>query len=138
MMRWLTTTNHKDIGSLYLWFSLIMLFTAGSMALLIRAELFQPGLQLTNPDFFNQLTTMHGLIMIFGVIMPAFSGFANWQVPLMLGAPDMAFPRMNNWAFWILPVAVLLMGRSCFPAARSQAAGPCIRRCSSRAAFPTT
>jgi cytochrome c oxidase subunit I len=114
IMRWLTTTNHKDIGSLYLWFALIMLFAAGSMALLIRAELFQPGLQLTNPDFFNQLTTMHGLIMIFGVIMPAFSGFANWQVPLMLGAPDMAFPRMNNWAFWILPVAGLLLMASFF------------------------
>ncbi len=105
IMRWLTTTNHKDIGSLYLFFALFMLFVAGSMALLIRAELFQPGLQLVHPDFFNQLTTMHGLIMIFGVIMPAFSGFANWQVPLMLGAPDMAFPRMNNWAFWLLPVA---------------------------------
>ena len=65
LMRWVKTTNHKDIGTLYLLFALIMLFTAGSMALLIRAELFQPGLQLTNPDFFNQLTTMHGLIMIF-------------------------------------------------------------------------
>jgi hypothetical protein len=108
-MRWLTTTNHKDIGTLYLFFALIMLFAAGSMALLIRAELFQPGLQMMHPDFFNQLTTMHGLIMIFGVIMPAFSGFANWQVPLMLGAPDMAFPRMNNWAFWVLPVAGLML-----------------------------
>ena len=105
IMRWLTTTNHKDIGTLYLFFALIMLFAAGAMALLIRLELFQPGLQLVHPDFFNQLTTMHGLIMIFGVIMPAFSGFANWQVPLMLGAPDMAFPRMNNWSFWLLPVA---------------------------------
>ena len=109
IMRWLTTTNHKDIGTLYLWFAMIMLFAAGSMALLIRAELFQPGMQLTNPDFFNQLTTLHGLIMVFGVIMPAFSGFANWQVPLMLGAPDMAFPRMNNWAFWVLPVAGLML-----------------------------
>ncbi|MHB0917001.1 MAG: cbb3-type cytochrome c oxidase subunit I, partial [Thiobacillus sp.] len=109
IMRWLTTTNHKDIGTMYLWFALIMLFSAGTMALLIRAELFQPGMQLTNPDFFNQLTTMHGLIMIFGAIMPAFSGFANWQVPLMLGAPDMAFPRMNNWAFWMLPVAGLML-----------------------------
>lgn len=114
LMRWIKTTNHKDIGTLYLLFALIMLFTAGAMALLIRAELFQPGLQLTNPDFFNQLTTMHGLIMIFGVIMPAFSGFANWQVPLMIGAPDMAFPRMNNWAFWILPVAAFFLIGSFF------------------------
>ena len=73
MMRWVKTTNHKDIGSMYLIFAMIMLFAAGTMALLIRAELFQPGLQITDPDFFNQLTTMHGLIMIFGVIMPAFS-----------------------------------------------------------------
>ena len=116
MMRWVKTTNHKDIGSMYLIFAMIMLFAAGSMALLIRAELFQPGLQITQPDFFNQLTTMHGLIMIFGVIMPAFSGFANWQIPLMIGAPDMAFPRMNNWAFWILPVAaVFLLGSFFLP-----------------------
>ncbi|WP_018077027.1 cytochrome c oxidase subunit I [Thiobacillus denitrificans] len=120
VMRWLTTTNHKDIGSLYLWFSFIMLFAAGSMALLIRAELFQPGMQLVQPDFFNQLTTMHGLIMIFGVIMPAFTGFANWQVPLMLGAPDMAFPRMNNWSFWLLPVAgILLMSSFLLPGGAS-------------------
>jgi cytochrome c oxidase subunit 1 len=64
LMRWVKTTNHKDIGTMYLMFALIMLFSAGTMALLIRAELFQPGLQLTNPEFFNQLTTMHGLIMI--------------------------------------------------------------------------
>jgi cytochrome c oxidase subunit 1 len=114
IMRWLTTTNHKDIGTMYLWFALIMLFSAGTMALLIRAELFQPGLQLVHPDFFNQLTTMHGLIMIFGAIMPAFTGFANWQVPLMLGAPDMAFPRMNNWSFWLLPVAGFMLMSSFF------------------------
>jgi len=109
IMRWITTTNHKDIGTLYLWFSLIMFFFAGSLALGIRAELFQPGLQFFQPAFFNQLTTMHGLIMVFGAIMPAFVGFANWQVPLMIGAPDMALPRMNNWSFWLLPVAAILL-----------------------------
>jgi len=109
IMRWLTTTNHKDIGSLYLWFSFFMLFVAGSMALLIRSELFEPGMQLMRPDFFNELTTMHGLLMIFTVIMLAFTGFANWQVPLMIGAPDMAFPRMNNWSFWLLPVAAIML-----------------------------
>ena len=62
----------------------------------IRLELFQPGLQFVNPDFFNQLTTMHVLIMVFGAIMPAFVGFANWMVPMIVGAPDMALPRMNN------------------------------------------
>jgi len=109
LMRWLTTTNHKDIGTLYLWFAFIMLLAGGTMALLIRAELFQPGLQLVEPEFFNSLTTLHGLIMVFGAIMPAFVGFANWQVPMMIGAPDMAFPRMNNWSFWLLPVAAILL-----------------------------
>ena len=114
IMRWVTTTNHKDIGTLYLWFSLVMFFFAGSLAMGIRAELFQPGLQLMQPAFFNQLTTMHGLIMVFGAIMPAFVGFANWQVPLMIGAPDMALPRMNNWSFWLLPVAAILLVTSFF------------------------
>ena len=114
LMRWVKTTNHKDIGTLYLWFSLFMFFFAGSLAMLIRAELFQPGMQLVRPEMFNQLTTMHGLIMIFGAIMPGFVGFANWQVPLMIGAPDMAFPRMNNWSFWLLPVAGGLLIASFF------------------------
>ena len=109
LMRWVTTTNHKDIGTMYLWFSFIMFLVGGVMALTIRAELFQPGMQIVNPDFFNQMTTYHGLIMVFGAIMPAFVGFANWQIPLMIGAPDMAFPRMNNWSFWLLPPAAILL-----------------------------
>ncbi len=123
LMRWVTTTNHKDIGTLYLWFSFIMLFSGGALALLIRAELFQPGLQVVDPHFFNQLTTMHGLIMVFGAIMPAFVGFANWQVPLMIGAPDMAFPRMNNWSFWLLPVAAMLLIGSFFVPGGASAGG---------------
>ena len=107
--RWLFSTNHKDIGTMYLWFSFIMFFIGGSLALVIRAELFQPGLQLVEPEFFNQLTTLHGLIMAFGVIMPAFVGLANWMVPMMIGAPDMALPRMNNWSFWLLPGAFGLL-----------------------------
>ena len=75
--RWVYATNHKDIGTLYLLFSFFMFMFGGVLALLIRAELFQPGLQLVNPELFNQLTTMHGLIMVFGAIMPAFVGFAN-------------------------------------------------------------
>jgi len=109
IMRWVLTTNHKDIGTMYLVFSLIMLFIGGTMAFVIRAELFQPGLQLVQPEFFNQMTTMHGLIMVFGAVMPAFVGLANWQVPLMVGAPDMALPRMNNWSFWILPFAFAML-----------------------------
>src|SRR5947199_7071407 len=89
--RWVYATNHKDIGTMYLLFSLAMFMVGGVLALLIRAELFQPGLQIVNPELFNQFTTMHGLIMIFGAIMPGFVGFANWMIPLMIGAPDMAF-----------------------------------------------
>jgi len=112
--RWVTTTNHKDIGTLYLWLSLIMFFVGGAMALVIRAELFMPGQRLVDPNFFNSMTTMHALIMIFGVVMPAFVGIANWQIPLMVGAPDMALPRMNNWSFWILPFAFSLLISSLF------------------------
>jgi cytochrome c oxidase subunit I len=122
-MRWVTTTNHKDIGNLYLWFSFAMFLFAGALAMLIRAELFQPGLQLVSPGVFNSLTSMHALIMIFGAIMPAFVGFANWQVPLMIGAPDMAFPRMNNWSFWLLPVAGAMLIGSFFVPGGAMAAG---------------
>jgi len=109
LLRWLTTTNHKDIGTMYLVFSLTMFFVGGAMALVVRAELFQPGLQFVDPGFFNQMTTMHALIMIFGAVMPAFVGLANWMVPLQIGAPDMALPRLNNWSFWILPFAFTLL-----------------------------
>tara|TARA_B100000614_G_scaffold45444_1_gene38478 strand:+ start:4424 stop:5995 length:1572 start_codon:yes stop_codon:yes gene_type:complete len=109
IMRWLTTTNHKDIGSLYLWFALIMFFIGGLMALVIRSELFQPGLQFVDPQFFNSMTTMHALVMIFGVVMPAFTGLANWMIPIMIGGPDMALPRMNNYSFWIMPFAFSML-----------------------------
>ena len=109
LMRWVYTTNHKDIGTLYLWFSFLMFLVGGCMAMDIRAELFQPGMQIVAPEFFNQMTTMHGLIMVFGAVMPAFVGLANWLVPMMIGAPDMALPRMNNLSFWILPFAFMLL-----------------------------
>ncbi len=107
--RWFMSTNHKDIGTLYLVFSLVMFLIGGAMALVIRAELFQPGLQLVHPDFFNSMTTVHALVMIFGAVMPAFVGLANWMIPMMVGAPDMALPRMNNWSFWIMPFAFALL-----------------------------
>ena len=109
MLRWLTTTNHKDIGTMYLIFALVMFFIGGSMAMVIRLELFQPGLQFVDPQLFNSMTTMHALVMIFGAVMPAWTGFANWLVPMMIGAPDMALPRLNNWSFWILPFAFTLL-----------------------------
>ena len=114
LSRWLLTTNHKDIGSMYLWFSFAMFLLGGSMAMVIRAELFQPGLQIVQPEFFNQMTTMHGLIMVFGAVMPAFVGLANWMIPLMIGAPDMALPRMNNFSFWLLPAAFGLLVSTLF------------------------
>ncbi|MCG9056202.1 cytochrome c oxidase subunit I [Laribacter hongkongensis] len=107
--RWLFATNHKDIGTLYLWFAFAMFLSGGVMALAIRAELFRPGMRLLEPELFNQFTTMHGLVMVFGAIMPAFTGLANWMIPLMIGAPDMAFARMNNWSFWLLPPAAALL-----------------------------
>ncbi|MDJ0653032.1 MAG: cytochrome c oxidase subunit I [Xanthomonadales bacterium] len=123
LSRWVFTTNHKDIGTLYLLFSLAMFFVGGAMALVIRAELFQPGLQVVEPDFFNQMTTMHALVMIFGAVMPAFVGLANWLVPMMVGAPDMALPRMNNWSFWILPFAFAMLLSTLFMESGGPAAG---------------
>src|SRR5450755_1991714 len=123
IMRWITTTNHKDIGTLYLWFSFIMFIAGGCLALTIRTELFEPGLQIVDPEFFNSLTTLHGLIMIFGAIMPAAVGFANWQVPMMIGAPDMAFARMNNFSFWLLPPAALMLTLSFFVPGGATSAG---------------
>ncbi|TBR36666.1 MULTISPECIES: cytochrome c oxidase subunit I [Dyella] len=108
-VRWCMSTNHKDIGTLYLVFSLLMFFIGGSFAMVIRAELFKPGLQLVQPYFFNEMTTMHALVMIFGAVMPAFVGLGNWMIPLMIGAPDMALPRMNNLSFWILPFAFAML-----------------------------
>ncbi len=114
--RWVLATNHKDIGTMYLLFSLLMFFVGGTMAMVVRAELFKPGLQLVDPMFFNSMTTMHALIMIFGAVMPAFVGLANWMIPLQVGAPDMALPRMNNFSFWILPFAfTLLLGTLLVP-----------------------
>ncbi|WP_262964981.1 cytochrome c oxidase subunit I [Methylobacter psychrophilus] len=114
ILRWIVTTNHKDIGTMYLVFALAMFFVGGAMAMVIRAELFEPGLQFVDPAFFNSMTTMHALVMVFGAVMPAFVGLANWQIPLMIGAADMALPRMNNMSFWLLVAGVLLLASTLF------------------------
>jgi cytochrome c oxidase subunit I len=102
VLRWMTTTDHKVIGNLYLATSMVFFAVAGVMALLMRAELFEPGMQvLKSKEQYNQLFTMHGLIMLLLFATPAFAGWANAIMPLQIGAPDVAFPRLNMLAYWM-------------------------------------
>jgi cytochrome c oxidase subunit 1 len=121
--RWLYATNHKDIGTLYLFFSFTMFMIGGTLAMLIRGELMYPGLQFLNPQLYNEFVTMHGLMMVFGAIMPAFVGFANWMIPLQIGAADMAFARLNNLSFWLTIPAALMLVASFFLPGGAPAAG---------------
>src|SRR5512132_284316 len=123
LYEWLTTTDHKKIGILYLVNSLIFFFVRGILALVVRVELAQPGLQVVSYEFYNQAFTMHASFMLFLFIIPILAGFGNYVVPLQIGAPDMAFPRINALSFWLLPAGGGLMASGFLTSGGAAAAG---------------
>ena len=111
---WVTTTDHKKIGIMYVINSFLFFFLGGLLALGVRMELAQPGLQFVTDQTYNEIFTMHATFMIFLFVIPMLAGFGNYIVPLQIGAPDMAFPRINALSFWMLPLAGILLILSFF------------------------
>ena len=109
LYEWVTTTDHKKIGIMYLINSFLFFFIAGLLALGVRSELAQPGLQFFTDQQYNELFSMHGTIMVFVFVIPILAGFGNYVVPLQIGAPDMAFPRINALSLWMLPLGGILL-----------------------------
>src|SRR3989304_271719 len=109
LLRWLTTTNHKDIGILYIVSSFTFFILGGVLALLMRTELYAPGQTIIDNDTYNRLFSTHGTTMIFLFIIPVLTGFSNYFVPLLIGAKDMAYPRINALGFWMIPPAAILI-----------------------------
>jgi cytochrome c oxidase subunit I len=107
-------TDHKVIGIQYVVTSFVFFFVGGAMAMVMRAELAQPGTQVVDPGVFNGLFSTHAALMIFIFVIPIFAGLANYVLPLMIGAPDMAFPRLNGLSFWLLPIGGVLFCASFF------------------------
>lgn len=130
VVKWLTSTDHKVIGNLYFISSFIFFLIGGIMALLIRLELWAPGLQVVDdPEQFNQLFTMHGTVMLLLFATPAFAAFANAFMPLQIGAPDVAFPRLNMFAYWLyLFGGIIASAGFLTPRARRASGGPRTRR----------
>ena len=123
LYEWLTTTDHKKIGIMYLVNSIVFFVAGGILALIVRLELAQPGMQFISESFYNQAFTMHASFMLFLFIIPILAGFGNYAVPLQIGAPDMAFPRINALSFWLLPLGGALMASGFLASGGAAASG---------------